>query len=318
MVYFLRVLLVLGMWSQSAFAERVLVDRVVAVVNGEIILHSDIQKKIDGKVPVSISSFPATRDDPIFEQSLQDSINFLLINQEAEKMNIDFDDAEVEESIKKIYESRGQSLGFLQEQLRLQGVSYKEYKEFYRKSMIAQRFQQAMIFPLIKITDKDLETFYMKKTGQKSSNMKLTISQILIQVPSDAASEIAEGKKKLANKVYRDLQGGLEFGEAVKIYSDDVEGRKTEGKMGTVNLKDLAAPIQKAVEGLQQGEFTRPVELGGSFYIFKLDDKQFSGSDDFAGSKAKLENELRMVQADTQTQKWLDQRRQRSEVKVLR
>src|SRR5690606_5985640 len=98
-------------------------------------------------------------------------------------------------------------------------------------------------------------TYYMKKTGQKSSNMKLTISQILIQVPSDAASEIAEGKKKLANKVYRDLQGGLEFGEAVKIYSDDIEGRKNEGKMGTVNLKDLAAPIQKAIEGLQQGEF---------------------------------------------------------------
>ncbi|MDA9951577.1 peptidylprolyl isomerase [Oligoflexaceae bacterium] len=298
-------------------AEPVLVDRLVAVVNGEVILQSDVQKKIDGKLPIDVSSYPASKERPLFEQSLQDSINFLLIEQEADKMNIEFDDNDVEGEIKKTFASRGLDFGNLMEDLRKRGVSYEQYKKMYRKSMVLRRFQQAAIMPLIKLTDKDLETYYMKKTGQQSSNLKVTLKQIMIAVGPTTNSEVAEGKKKLANKVYRDLQGGLDFSEAVKIYSDDSSGRDSGGDMGTVRLNDLNLNIRKAVESLQEGQFSRPVQTANGYHIFKLEKKQFTGSSDFEKIKPRLEHEMRVFEIDKQTQKWLAERRQRSELKII-
>lgn len=312
------VLVVAGLLVVNQAMAKELVDRLVAVVNGSPILFSEVQDKIDAKMPVLFSSYPAGRDQPIFDQALQDAINYLLVEDEAERLEIEFSDAEVEAEIVRTQEQRGFSLGLLIEELRRRNVDYEDYKETFRKQMILGRFQGRVIAPNVKVTDKDLETFYLKKTGEQSNNLELTLRQILIKIPDDTSSEIAAGKKKLANKVYRDLEGGMEFSEAVKIYSDDASGRENGGMMGSFKLNDLAPMIRKAVEKLKVGEFSRPVKTPMGYYIFYLDKREFTGSSDFESQKGRLERELRIVESNNQAQKWLVEQRKRSDIKIIK
>ena len=125
--------------------------------------------------------------------------------------------------------------------------------------MLLRRFQGRVISPLVKITDRDIETYYLTKSGGSAETVEISLRQILIEVAGDASAEVANAKEELVQEVYSKLQDGLPFVEAVKIYSDDREARGNGGLMQGIHLTDLAGTIRSSVEELEVGTFTPPV-----------------------------------------------------------
>ena len=122
--------------------------------------------------------------------------------------------------------------------------------------MILNQFQGRVILPAVKISEKDIELYYLKTSGNIADNIKLVLRNIYIQMPYNAVESVKMGKRKLADRVYGEIKdGGLSFEEAIKIYSDG-ENSKQGGLMPTLYLKDLAPKFQVAIEPLQEGEFT--------------------------------------------------------------
>src|SRR5690606_4826509 len=152
----------------------------------------------------------------------------------AKELEIDVRDEEVESEIKSFLESRELTREQLQGHLDSQGMSYDEYKADFKDQMILRRFQGRVIAPLVKITDKDVETYYLKKSGGSSDLVELKLRQILIAVAATAAPEVIEAKRRLAQEVHQKLTDGMEFLDAVKIYSDDQNARETGGLMAAV------------------------------------------------------------------------------------
>ena len=169
----------------------------------------------------------------------------------------------------------------------------------------------------LKITDKDVETYYLKKSGGTSDLVELKLRQILIAVSATAAPEVIEAKRRLAQEVHQKLTDGMEFQDAVKIYSDDQNARETGGQMQPVRAKDLAPNIRTEVESLEVGQFTTPVRTALGFHVFYLEEKAFSGSQEFAAQKRQLEFDLRNQELMNQTRRWLTEQRQKSKVEIV-
>jgi parvulin-like peptidyl-prolyl isomerase len=307
---------VLTILSPASLMAEELIDKVVAVVNGVPILHSEVETKVRSGF-FSVSFFPAAEDAPIFEKALQDAINFQLILQRAEELDIEVTDTELDQEINYNLERRGQNKDGLVDALKQAGMDYQEYREDFRKQVVFRRFQGMVIRPMIKITDKDLETFYLKKTGSTAENVRLILRQILIKVPEGSVDEVVQGKLKLARSIYQKLESGTEFEQAARIYSDLEGARENGGLMSGVKLSDLSDSIRKEVEKLDAGKFTLPVRSPLGFHIFFLESKKFSGSDEFLKQKRELENELMMVEAEAQTKRWLTDFRRKNEIKIV-
>lgn len=302
-------------FAKLSFAEQ-LVDKIIAVVNGAPILHSEVDAKVKSGF-FSVSYFPAADDAPIFERALQDAINFQLIMQRSEELEIEVTDAELDQEINFNLERRSQNKEGLLEALKQAGMSFEDYREDFRRQVVFRRFQGMVIRPLIKVTDKDLETYYLKKTGSTAENVRLVLRQILVKVPEDAVEEVVQGKLKLARSVHQKLESGTSFEEAAKIYSDLEGARENGGLMSGVKLSDLSDSIRKEVEKLEAGKFTLPVRSPVGFHIFFLESKKFSGSDEFVKQKRELENELMMVEAEAQTRRWLSEFRRKNDIKTF-
>ena len=170
---------------------------------------------------------------------------------------------------------------------------------------------------MIKITDKDIETFYLKKSGTTADLVELTLRQILIRVATDATPEVLQAKQNLSREVHAKLQAGLDFKDAVKIYSDDTAARETGGLMQGVKLKDLSGAIRSEVENLESLAFTNPIQTSAGFHLFFLEERKFSGSRDFLEQKSNLEMELRTLELNIQTKRWLTEQRQKSKIEVI-
>ncbi len=303
--------------AAAAQSAETLIDRIVAVSDGVPILFTDVQEKVANGPLVVVSDYPADEQSPEFERALQDSINFELIMAKARELEIDVRDDEVEAEITSFLERGGLNREGLQKHLDSRGIRFEDYRNDFKDQMILRRFQGRVITPLVKITDKDVETYYLKKSGATSDLVELTLRQILIQVTATAAAEVIEAKRRLAQEVHQKLVDGMPFVDAVKIYSDDSAAREGGGLMKGIRLKDLNAQIRAEVENLDVNQFTPPVRTAMGFHLFYLEEKQFSGSQEFQAQKKQLEFELRGVELANQTRRWLTEQRQKSKVEVI-
>ncbi len=294
-----------------------LVDRVVAIVNGKPILHSEIEEKVESGLIVTVSYFPAEAADSNYQKALEDEINMELILQKAEELGIEVTEDQVEKQIDDGLRARGLTREGLLRELERSNFSFAAYKENYLRQMVFRHFQGMVIRPAVKITDKDVETYYLKKSGSSAESVSILLRQIVIKVPDGSNEEIERGKHKLARTVHQKIESGMPFEEAVRIFSDDDSTKATGGSMGKIRAADLAPMIRDAIKPLDVGQYSQPVRTPIGFHIFKLESKEFSGSEDFMREKDRLESELVLQENESQTKKWLSEQRRRSEVKTL-
>ena len=302
--------------SKVGIAEQ-LIDRVVAEVNGDPITYSEVQDKVRKKVLVEISAYPATKEDEPFTIALQDSVNLKLILQKAEELELSIGEEDLETEIDKFIKRRNLTRAALIEALAQEGMSYDQYREDWRKQMIISQFQGREILPSVKITDKDVEIYYLQQTGASGESIRVTLRQLFIRVPSSGPGSIRKGKEDVVRRVYSELKDGLDFSKAVRVYSDSESGRDNGGIMAPVMLKELAPVFRKAIEGLDEMQFTAPVRAGSGVYFFYLERKEFSGNEEFRKLKGQLAQRLRQEQIGEQTMKWIENQRRRSEIKVI-
>lgn len=315
----LSVCLLVPSFAGIAHAEdgEVLVDRIAAIVDGHPILLSEVQQKVVKGPLVAVSDYPADESSAPYERALQDSINFELVMAKAKYLEIDVRDDEVDQEIKSFLEKRNVSRDDLDEHLAAAGQSYEDYRDDFKDQMVLRRFQGRVIAPLVKITDKDIETYYLKKAGSTSELVELVLRQILISVSATASDNVVQEKRKLAQEVHQRIVDGTSFPEAVKVYSDEASARENGGLMAPVKTRDLAPTIRAEVENLEVGKFTLPVRTSLGFHIFYLEEKRFAGSQEFQTKKNELEFELRNLELANQTRRWLTEQRQRSKVEIV-
>ena len=306
----------IGFGADARAAEQ-LVDRMVAVVGGRPILHSDIDRKVKQGPLVSVSDFPAADGAPAFERALNDAVNLELVLDKCEELDIEISDDEVEGQIEALLREQGADRDSLTQFLQRQGMTYDAYREDFRRQMLLRRFQGRVVMPEIKLTDRDIQTYYLEQRGVQSGAIDLTLRQLLIQMPAGASEKIKEEKKNLAMEVYQKLKGGMKFEDAVRIYSDASNARTSGGLLEGLQLDDLATPIRQGLEGLEVGEFSTPIETPNGYQIFQLVKKSFAGAKEFEGLRRKLERDLRTREIGRLTRRWVEQARKRNKIEIL-
>ncbi len=310
--------LALGVFSSSLHAEQeTLIDRLAAEVNGEPIAYSEVMDKVTNGPLVEVAPYPAKENDPPFDVALQDLINRKLIMQKAQEYEIEVTDEELDQEIKNFLEKRHLTEDGLKAAIAQQGLTMEQYRRDFRNQIILSQFQGRVILPSVKITDKDIEIYYLKTSGNTAENLKLQLRQIFVRLDPSSSETVKKGKEELVKTIQQKLKDGMAFGEAVKIYSDDTQGRENGGLMPLIYLKDMATPFQKAIEALKEGESSEGIKTPQGYYIFFLQNKSFAGNTEYAGKKRELEMQLRQEEVGRQTMRWLSDERKRSKIKIV-
>ena len=301
--------------SQATLA-RDLIDKIAAEVNKVPVLHSHIMSKVDEGPLITVHPYPATAKSSKYDQALNDAVNYELVLQTIEEMNIVVSDEDVEQRIKAIMTQNNINQQQLQIFLQQQNKSLDSFREDTRKQMLIARFQGRVIMPKIKITEKSLTAHYLTKHRRQGDSAEIALRQILVRVPRDATEQHIKRKEKLILTAEKQLLSGTPFIEVEKIYSNLDAGRNKE-QATTYNLKDLAKPIRDGVALLKQGEFSKPIRTGLGFHLFYVANKNIINKSKFEAMRSKLEHELRMIEMGSQTIEWIKKRRLESKITVF-
>ncbi len=251
----------------------VLLDRVVAVVNQDVITWSELYKDMESDASPRLREMKPAERLKIFKENegsfLDTLINFKLQVQEAKRLGVGVSDGEVREAIDGIKKKYNMSDSVFRESLKKEGFTYDEYMDRLRDQILVGKVVNLQIRSKILITDAEVKKYVAdNKTLTADSGEGYRISQIFFSKPTGDEGK-AEVEKKAA-EVMNKLKEGESFEELAKTYSQDPSAA-VGGDLGFINKEQLMKEFSEVVTKLKLGEVSRPFWSDRGLHIIKLE-----------------------------------------------
>lgn len=260
------------LFAAGSISEAVLLDRVVAIVNQEVITWSELYRDMDSEASPQLRDLKDEEKRKIYKENeatfLEGLVNAKLQLQEAKSLGMSAGDEEVkeaEESIKKKYEMSDRAF---EESLKKEGYTHDEYQKRLREQILIGKLVNQQVRSKVIVTDEEVN-----KTMQQSAAVPegYSISQIFFARPGKD-----EDKKKVEERaaaVMERLKAGEDFAELAKSYSEDASAADG-GNLGFLKKDAIAKEFAEAVSGLKPGAVSAPFWTERGLHIIKLDGKE--------------------------------------------
>ena len=271
-----RILLVLMVVALSATvqAERKLLDQVVAVVNDDVILQSELDARINtivGRLRAQGTGLPPRDilEERVLEQLITESIQL----QMADRAGMRISDNELNETMASIARRNNMTLEQFEQQLGQEGVTYREAREQIRNEMITSRVQQRQVGNRVRVTDREVKNYLEATAGQGRSNAEYELAHILIQVDDfNDEEEVSAAREKVEN-LREEILAGRDFRE-VAVAESDASNALEGGNMGWRAENRLPSLIADVVPDLEPGAVSPVLQNSSGFHLVMVMDRR--------------------------------------------
>ena len=251
-------------------------DRVVAIVNDDIIARSELEarlKRVSERLRQSGTRPPPP--DRLRKQVLEHLIVARLQLQLAHDSGIRIDDETLNRTLLRIAEQNELTLRQFRDVLERDGHDFAQFREEIRDEIMISELRKRQVESQVQISPRDIDHFLstMESQGTEAGRDRYRIGHILIAVPDGASSEeIAEAHSRAA-RVLDEIRTGADFANMAVTHSDGQQALEG-GDLGWRPASDLPTVFGDAVVRLEVGEVTEPVRSASGFHIVKLIDKR--------------------------------------------
>lgn len=250
-------------------AKSVGLDRVVAIVDEDVVLESELNDRAQAvlqRLKGQYTQLP--EEDVLRKQVLEQLIVERVELGLAKRYEIKVEEAEIDQAIDRIREKSKMTAEELAADLKRQGLSIAGLRNQIHDELTINHLQQGVVSNRIKVTPQEIDNFLASSDGKFATSPDFHIGHILIAVPSTADAEtIAEAEKK-AKEIYQRLQGGADFAQQAIANSND-QAALQGGDIGWRKLAQLPELFGNQLANLKAGEVTQPFRSGAGFHILK-------------------------------------------------
>ncbi len=294
------------------------VDRVVAVVNQEIITLSELEKWIN---PVKEEMLAGDRLEmrkrvqALRREVLEKLIEEKLIDQEVKKSGIKVSSKEVEATLDEVKRRNSATQEQLEKALGVEGLTLESYKKQIEKSIQRRKLITSAVKVETKAGEKEFREFYQKNIDRYRINETFRPAHILFVIPKEATPEEVKGIRKKCESVLKKIRGGDDFGEMAVLYSQDASS-KSRGELGYFRKGELLPAFERETLRLKVGEVSGVVRTEFGFHIIKLLDRKGIDPLPFEEVKAKVEADYYDVEIERAFKQYLSTLRDKSIIEI--
>jgi peptidyl-prolyl cis-trans isomerase SurA len=250
------------------------VDRIVAVVNSEVITQHELNARLQLAVrQMRAQKVPPPPADLLERQMLERMITERVQLQFARETGIRVDDVQLDRTIQRIAASNNMSIEQFRQAVEQDGVPFAKFREEIRNEILLGRLREREAENRVTVSDAEVEHYFASPQGQQKSETEYNISHVLIQVPEQASPEEIQTRKARAEKALAELKGGANFAQVAATYSDAPDALQG-GEVGWRQASRLPGLFAEALDTMQPGELSKVLRSPNGFHILKLNDKR--------------------------------------------
>ena len=285
----LAVLLPLAAQPQQ---RAVLVDRIVAIVNKEVITFSELNEAIAmAERNLARQGTAAPTRSLLERQMLERLILEKAQLQRARDSGIRVDELQLDRAVQRIAERNRLTLADFRRALERDGISFDAYRQDLREQIILSRLREREVEEKIQVSDGEIDVFLEEMKKAPVERLEYDIAHILIGIPEQATPERIETARARAEQVSVEARAGGDFGRLAASYSTAPDALRG-GALGWRTHDRLPELFASALRAMQPGEVSLPMRSPAGFHIVKLVGRREASSAAAAVSQTRVRHIL--------------------------
>ncbi|MDX1707351.1 MAG: SurA N-terminal domain-containing protein [Desulfobacterales bacterium] len=315
---FYGLLFAIPAWAQTA----AIVDRIVAVVNDEIITLYELNKTMQPYEEniEALDYTPEKKREMLFKlrtDLLNKLIDQKLADQQIKKNNIKVSTKEIDMAIERIKEMRAYTEEDLRAGLAQQGLTMEEYRENLKQQLLRSNLVNREIKSKIVITNGEIEEYYNSHREKYAGQTKYHLWNIAIRFSSYADSSEVQSALEKMQAVLRQLKQGRSFVAIVKE-SGRTPGMPEGADLGLYELDELSPDLQRVVKDMKAGEFSPILSSPDGHQIIYIEETLNADPKAISEAKNEIQEILYNEAINNRYEAWLSELRKRSHIKIIK
>ena len=280
-------------------------DKVVAVVNKDVILESDIAKYkqpfMRNVLNLPLGIVPPGKW-PTEKEILDELIVIKLLEQEAARKGVNLDDKAVEAAIDSLRKRNNFTKDQFVMFLAAHNLSYQEYKKLMTLQFRLTKLIESEVTRKIALSEEDAQKYFLAHKNEIDSEYnklleslrppkmpeqqakpniptheelyvggKIRLRQITLKISPDAKGKDVQKVMATAKRIYEDAIAGADFGKLAKKYSED-PWAKNGGDLGPMDYREMVPGLQQMVQRMKPGDVTPPLKTKDAVILFYLEE----------------------------------------------
>lgn len=301
--------------ARPASAE--IVERIVAVVNDDVVLLSELRDRLQPYL-AEIRALPSAvereaRLQQATREMLQAMVDEDLITQQARRSNVTVTAEEVDRAIGNVIRANHMDRAQFIQALAGQGMSYAQYTIDVRRQLLALKVLNARVRGRINITTEDVRDAYNQTVRQVRMTDSFEGAHIFVRVPANAGPRELAAARARAEQALARVRGREAFADVARAMSEDAATREEGGALGTHVHGQLDPALDDMFLSLEPGEVAPElVRTSLGFHVLKLLSRDASEVQPFEAVKEGLYQQLVEREMGRQQQLWLKELRRRA------
>jgi len=261
----------------SAAVQAAVADRIVAVVNDEMVTLSELNKAFEPYQEKFESSFKGPDREKARAETklilLNRMIDNLLMEQESRKTRIEVRDEEVTDAIKDMQKQRKISPSEFQKALEREGITPDAYRRDIRDQIIRMKLIRRDIKSRVAVTDEEIGEYYSKHREDYEGKESVRIRQILLILPKNADTAVKEKLRTDAEAIHKRLTNGEPFEALSTKYSQGPQAA-SGGDVGYIERGMIHSEVEDVAFSLPLNQISGVIESSVGFHIIQVIDRR--------------------------------------------
>jgi len=295
------------------------VDRIVALVNGEIITLSELDQMgkflYDDVRKTSTAGELEEKMKKARVQVLGHLIESRLLEEEMKKRKIEVPERDVDATIQDVLKSSNLTENDMKKALAREGMTYSTYRQNVRDQLGKMRLVSREIKSKIVIEDVVLRDYYQKNLEKFTDPLEIKIQQIFFPVPQNASREETAAVQREAEAILERARKGEDFSELARKYSMGPEARDG-GLLGYFKHRELMPELEEAGFKLRPGEVSDLIRSPAGFHILRVLERKGGEPRPFAEVQFKIREELIEAEAQKKFEEWMKELKSKAYIEI--
>ena len=255
-----------------------LVDRIVAVVNSEVITQFDLSERVTRALrELRSRNIPAPDENELRRQVLDRIIIERTQLQLARETGLQIDDLQLDATIARIAESNNMPLMEFRRTLERDGIPFDKFREEVRTEIILARLREREVDNRVSVAESEIDNFIADHKEAKDQSVEFNLSHILIRLPEQARPEQITQQRERADEAVKRIKAGADFAQVVATFSDATDALQG-GNLGWRTADRLPELFAGVVAGLRPGEISEVLRSPAGFHIVRLNERRGAGA----------------------------------------
>lgn len=285
-------------------------DRVAAVVNGDVVTLSELTQRSGAEYRRAMDLPPGPARDQARAKALRTAFEAVLaerlVENEVKALGIEVTEAQIDGAIEDVKKRNNLSDDVLKQALAAEGMTLTAYRARLRKDFENHLLIAAKVQNRVKVSDDDVKGYYQSHLSEFTGEAQSRLRLILLQVPAGAPAADDARVKAAGEALLARLAAGEDFADLARQVSQG-PGAASGGDLGWVKKGTMPVDLEQVAFALAPGQNSGLVRARTGWIILKADDRRSASAPPLEEVKERIREKLAAQQGETYRKQYIEE-----------